>query len=1127
MRDIPFWRCQAVTCTICKDARRTRRKPSVGLFFVLTAVSLQPLWAQRDTGTIRGTATDSTGAVIPQVQVTITDERTNVVAFTTETDEAGRYVAPALKASAYLVSAEISGFKKAIRRGVILDVNQVAIVDIALDIGEVSEVLEVSGAAPLMRTESAELGDVVEQRRVVELPLNGRFFVNLVALTTGVNPPAAVQNPNNNVFLGARAGQPGVQVNGQRPGSNNYTVDGIDNAESTVGNIVLYPPIDAIQEFKVQTSNQEAEFGKNPGATINVVIRGGTNDLHGNVYEFLRNDRLDARNFFDRPDSAKPPFRLNQYGATLGGPLVKNRSFAFGYYEGYKIRQAQTLVRTVATPLMRTGNLSELGRPIYDPLTYEASTNLRQRFPGDTIPESRLNPVSLRLLEMQSPLPNRPGIGGNFVWNPKRISDSNSFGTRVDHQFSSKDNVFGRFMFQNFTLDDPGVLTLPILPNRYIGNTKPIEAAHEILNVRGLALGWNRTFSPRVVSEFRAGFTRERVDFPNPLQDTKAAEAVGIPNVNNPAVSYSGGLPTFGIGGFTGLGESQIQPFIVVDNNFQYTEHLTWLKGNHNIRLGGNVIRRQYNFYQVLGQRGNFNFDGSFTSQLGVGGSGSGLGDFLLGFPLNSTLSVINNPVGQRQIEMGIYIHDTWKAASNFTLALGLRYELFTPRVEVADRQANFDPTYPGGAVVVASDSAPCGRALRCLDGGNLAPRFGFAYQIAKNMVIRGGYGISYDDYAVHAFGGITTGLMINPPFWRGQAIINAITTPTNRLEDGVPPVVSVPVSDGRVVPVPGLLYQTKYQNPHGKNSYVQQWNLTMEHELFTDLLTTITYVGNKGTRNMYTSNINQAYPGPGAVAARRPFPAWPDITTMFMDGLSNYNSLQAKLQKRFSRGVSFLTGYTWSKSIDNAKGEAGAPMIVRNLKADRARSDWDINHRFIFSGTLELPFGPGKPIGRDATGVVRKMIEGWMVNPIIVMQTGLPFTPALVASVANTGTFSRPDRISTGKLETRTVDRWFDPTAFTTPALFTFGNSGRNILTGPGTRQVDVSFLKTTSFSADGARSLQFRAEFFNLFNTPQFNNPDVNIGSPNAGRILGAGDPANFTRTSRQIQLGLKLYF
>ena len=1095
-------------------------------WLLLAALSL-PLLAQRDTGSIRGTVTDPTGGVIPGAQVTVTDERTNIVAFTTQTDTAGRYIAPALKASVYTVGAEQTGFKKYVHRGVILQVNQAAVVDVSLEVGQVAEVLEVTGAAPLMRTESAELGDVVEQRRVVELPLNGRFFVNLVALTTGVNPPAAVQNPNNNVFLGARAGQPGVQVNGQRPGSNNYTVDGVDNAESTVGNIVLYPPIDAIQEFKVQTSNQEAEFGKNPGATVNVVIRSGTNDLHGNLYEFLRNDRMDARNLFDRPDQAKPPFRLNQFGGTLGGPIVRNRTFAFGYYEGYYIRQAQTLVRSVPTPLMRTGNLSEFGRPMYDPLTYNPQTNQRLRFAGDTIPAGRLNPVSMRLMEMQYPLPNRPGVGGNYVWNPKRVSDSHSFGTRVDHQFRERDNIFGRFMLQNFTLDDPGVLNLPFAPNPYSGNTTTIESANEELNVRGVALGWNHTFSPHLVSEFRFGFTRERVYFPNPLQNTKAAEAVGIPNVNNPAVSYSGGLPVFGVGGFTGLGESNIQPFIVVDNNFQYTEHMSWLRGNHSFKFGGNVIRRQFNFFQVLNQRGNFQFDGSFTSQLGVGGTGSGLGDFFLGFPLNSTLAVINNPVGQRQTEMGLYFHDTWKATPKLTLSLGLRYELFTPRVEVYDRQGNFDPTYPGGAVVVASDTAPCGRALRCTDTRDFAPRAGFAYQVSRKWVVRGGYGISYDDYAVHAFGGITTGLMINPPFWRGQAIINSITTPTNRLQDGVPPVVSVPVTDGRVVPVPGLLYQTKYQNPYGKNSYVQQWNLTVERELVTYMLASVSYVGNKGARNMYSSNINQADPGPGAVAARRPFPAWPDITTMYMDGLSNYNSMQAKMQKRFSGGFSFLAGYTWAKSIDNAKGEFGAPMVVRDLKRDRARSDWDINHRFIFSGTFELPFGRGKPLGADTKGFAGKLMEGWMVNPIITQQTGLPFTPSLVASVANTGTFSRPDRIRSGKLDTRTADRWFDPAAFATPALYTFGNSGRNILTGPGTHQVDLSFQKTTTFSSDGNLALQFRAEFFNLFNTPQLNNPDAGIGSPNVGRILAAGDPANFTRTSRQIQLGLKFYF
>lgn len=1093
------------------------------IFFCL----LPNLPAQRDTGTIRGEVTDAGGGSVPKARIVITDQTTNVVAFSTETNDDGRYTAPVLKASTYTITAEAAGFKKSVRRGVILEVSQAAVVDIRLELGQVTEAVEVTAAAPLLKTETAELGDVVERRRVVELPLNGRFFVNLVSLTTGVTPPAPVQNPNNNRFLGARAGQPGVQVNGMRPGSNNFTVDGVDNAESTVGSIVLYPPIDAIQEFKVQTSNQEAEFGKNPGGTINVVIRGGTNEFHGNVYEFLRNDVFDARNLFDAANQPKPPFRLNQYGATFGGPLIKNRTFVFGFYEGINVRQGQTFVRSVPTAAMRSGNLSELGRPMYDPLTYDAATGLRQRFPNDTIPANRLAGVSQNLMEMQYPLPNLPGIGANYLWSPKRVSDSNQYGFRVDHQFGAKDNVFGRFSGQNFSLIDPEALTLPILPNRLIGNSQSIDGATEDLGAYGLAIGWNHIFSPQLISETRLGFTRQRTFFPNALQGTNAAEAAGIANVNRPDVAYSGGLPILSIGGFTSLGESNIQPFITVANNYQVMEHLTWIKGSHNVKFGGSFIRRQFNFYQALNQRGNFAFDGSFTSQVGVGNTGSGLADFLLGFPLNSTLAVINNPVGQRQSESGLYFQDTWKATRKLTLTLGLRYELFTPRTEVYDRQANFDPTYPGGAVVVASGSAPCGRALRCTNYDNFAPRIGLAYQLDRKTVIRSGYGINYDDYAVHAFGGITTGLMINPPFWRGQAIINSITTPTNRLQDGVPPVASVPVNDGRVVPTPGLLFQTKYQNPYGNNAYVQQWNLTVERELAADLLASASYVANKGTRLMYTSNINQADPGPGAIAARRPFPAWADITSMYMDGMSNFNSLQAKMQKRFSHGYTFLAGYTWSKSIDNARGEAGTPMIVKNTNLDRARSDYDVRQRFILSGTFELPFGKGKPVGSDLRGFAGALVDGWMMSPIFSWQTGLPFTPTLVTSVANTGTFSRPDRIADGTLENRTTDRWFDPSAFATPAIYTYGNAGRNILTGPGTCQLDISFQKTTYFGENRNRNLQFRAEFFNLTNTPQLNNPDAAIGSPTVGRITSAGDRANFSRTSRQIQFGLKFYF
>lgn len=1096
-----------------------------GLF--LAAVISCDLRAQSDTGVIRGTVIDTSGAAVPGAHITVTDQRTGLSAFSVVTDAEGRYTAPALKASTYSISAEAKGFKRAVRSGVILDVNQTAVIDIALEVGSVSEVLEVSAAAPLLQTESGELADVVEQKRVVELPLNGRFFVNLVNLTTGVVPAAAGQNPNNNTFLGARAGQPGVYANGQRPGSNNYTVDGIDNEESTVANIILYPPIDAIQEFRVQTSNQGAEFGKNPGATVNVVIRSGTNQLHGTAYEFLRNDKLDAKNFFDSPTNPIPPFRLNQYGGTFGGPIIKNRTFVFGYYEGYKVRQAQTYVLSVPTATMRTGNEQQLTNTLYDPLTYDASTGLRQPFPGNVIPSNRLNPVSQRLMQIQYPLPSRAGVTANYVWNPERTSDSNSFGLRVDHRINEHDNLFGRYSYQTYKLGDPSVLAAPILPNSFVGNSTPIQGAVENLGAQGLALGWNHIFSPRLVSETRAGFTRENVFFPNPLQSTNAAQAIGIPNVNNPAVSFSGGLPNIGVGGFTGLGESSIQPFIVVDNNFQYTEHLTWVKGRHTLKFGGDVVRRQYNFYQARFQRGSYTFDGSFTSQIGVGGTGSGLADFLLGFPLSSTLAVINNPVGQRQIEMGAYIEDTWKVSQRLTLTLGLRYELFTPRTEVDDRQGNFDPAVSGGAVAVASGSAPCGRALRCTDYKDFSPRLGFAYQAGSNFVIRGGYGLFYDDYAVQGFGGITTGLMINPPFYRGQSIVNAITAPTNSISDGVPPVVSVPVNNGLVTPVPGILFNTVYQNPYGPNSYVQQWNLTVEREFARDYLASISYVGNKGTHNMYTSNINQADPGPGAIASRRPFPAWPDIPSMYMDGLSNYNSLQAKFQKRLSHGISLLAGYTFEKSIDNGAGESASPMIVRNMKVDRGLSAWDVPQRFILSGTFELPYGSGRPFGSSAPGVLRAILGGWTINPIINVYSGLPFNPTLATSVANTGTSSRPNRITSGKLSDPTVSAWFDKTAFATPALYTFGNSGRDVLFGPPTRQVDVNFEKDFPFGKEASRNLQFRAEMFNLLNTPQLNNPNASIGSPGAGIITAAGDKANFTRTERQIQLALKFYF
>jgi len=1109
------------------QATRVIKVTQALLLASMLALTFVTLEAQKVAGRISGTVVDSAGALIPDASVSATDTDTGVVTFTTATDHSGAYSVPSLQPATYSITVSHSGFKTEVRLGVVIEVAQNSVLDFTLQVGQTSQSVQVTAAAPLLITQSAALSNVVDSQGVVNLPLNGRFFTDLVTLTAGVAPASNVQNPNGDTFLGARAGWPGVETNGQRPGSNNYTINGIDDEESTTANIILYPPVDSIQEFRIQTTNQDAQFGKNPGATINVVTRSGTNSFHGDAYEFFRNSALDASNYFDLP-GAKPPFKLNQYGATLGGPIRRNKTFFFGYWEGERIRQGQTYVDTVPTAAMRLGDFSQAGTPIYDPQTLDPTTNLKQQFPGNIIPTYRLDTVALRLIALQDPLPNRPGIINDYVFNPSRNSDSNSFGVRIDHQLREKDSLFGQFLYQDFTLDDPSQLSLPIFPNSQFGITKEITSATETLNTRGLHLAETHIFTPNVVADTRFGFTREFVFFPNPLQNTNnLATTVGIPNINNPNVVYSQGLPGFSIGGFTGLGESSIQPFIVTDNNFEVTENMSWNKGKHYFEFGGDAIRRQFNFFQANGQRGTFSFPGTYSSQLGVAGTGNGYADFLLGIPSTSTLAVINNEVGQRQWETGMYFQDTWHLRSNLTLTMGARYELFTPRVEVNNRQANFDPLIAGGAVAVASSSAPCGRALRCIDLKDFGPRLALAYTLGTKTVVRSGFGIFYDDYAVNGFGGTTTGLMINPPFYRGTSIVNSITTPTNTLQTGVPPVVSVPVVNGFVYPVAGISYDTVYQDPHGKNAYVEEYNLTVEREVGSNGLASVSYVGNQSHRNQYTGNPNQAIPGPGPIDARRPFPGFSDIAGMLMNGQGNYNSLQARFQQRVSHGLSFLAAYTYSHSIDDAVGEFGGVQNNYDLSAERASSDWDLRNNFVLSGTYELPFGPGHAFGSNLEGLGSRIVGGWELNTIYTAESGSPFSPALTSPVANTGTFSRPDRICSGKLSHPSVNEWFNTSCFTTPALYQFGNSGRNPLYGPGTDTLDFSIFKNTFITQDKNRYLQFRTEFFNILNHPQFNNPNASIGSPVAGTISSAGDPADFSRTSRQIQFALKLYF
>ena len=940
--------------------RRWSRSLKISLFYF----SLQSLvWAQRDTGTITGTVRDTSGAIVPGVAITVTNAHTNI-SFSAFSGEAGTYTIPALKAGEYVVTAELAGFKKDLRRGIVVQVNQVAVVDITLQVGEVSEIAEVTALAPLIQTQSITLGDVVDEKQVRELPLNGRNFVQLLTLTAGATPGISRTAQSSGASLSSVRAPSAVQINGQTNLATNFLLDGIDNMETSIGGIIIFPPIDAIQEFKVQTATSDSEFGATGGGQVNVTTKSGTNAFHGNLFHFLRNEALDAKNFFDPPNAPIPPFKLNQFGFTAGGPIRRSRTFWFGDYEGSRIRQGQTFVLTVPTARMRQGDFTELGRTIFDPSTYNAATNTRQPFQQNLIPAERQSAAARRLIDAQYPLPNLPGTGSNFVYNPIRPSNQDAFDLRVDHQLSHKDSFFARYSFADF---DAG-LTIsprPVLASRVLGTGRQLDTDPVTVRNQFLVLSDAHTFRSNLINEFRVGYTRFNEVANNRLHGIDAAEGAGIRNLNRPEIPFSSGLPSINISGFSAIGELTFLPYINIINTFQYIDNLSYIKGKHSLKVGADVRRRQYNFFQPPTQRGEFSFSGVFTNNpASPTGTGSGMADFLLGIPATSGQEAkLNSITGQRTTEWSWYFSDTWQMTPRMTVSLGLRYELTTPRVEVADRQSNFDTGVPGGGFRVASPGAPLGRRLRIVDKNDFSPRFGIAYRLGSKMAVRSGYGIFYDLTGTTRFQGTIFTMVQNPRFTSGQNIVNSATQPTNRLEDGFPALSAVPLKDGMVLPwaVPGFIFSGRWQDPNLRTTYVQQWHLTVERELTRNLAISASYVGNKGTKFFVNLGINDPVPGMGAVAARRPFPAFANINGQADAGSSTHHSFQFTTKKRYSHGLTLLASYAFAKTLSDFAGEGAKAQDFRDRRADRGRPNWDIRSRLVLSYNYELPFGRGK----------------------------------------------------------------------------------------------------------------------------------------------------------------------
>jgi len=1081
---------------------------------------------------ITGRISDASGARVPEASVIVTNVETTA-ARNTVSNAAGQYRLPFLAPGRYRIEVLKEGFKPATREPVRLEVNQVAQLDFTLEVGSVSESVEVAAVAPLLESSTSALGQVVENKLIEDLPLNGRNFVQLAILGPGV--VGVGFGARGTIMSGTRPDdlRPGAELfsNGNREQSNNFLMDGADNNFRRNGMINLRPSVEAIREFKIQTNLFAAEQGRNPGATINVVTKSGSNAWHGSAYEFLRNSKLDARNYFAPADTAKPAFRQNQFGASFSGPAEANRLFFFTNYEGYRHRLVTTSVNTTPIDAVRRGDFTGV-RDVYDPRTVrrQAGTRsgfVRDPFPGRQVPAARFDPVTAKLIQAY-PAPQRGGLANNHTSHPKQAQEWNQGDARMDYNLSRRDTLFGRYSIQDTTTFRPTTfLPVPLAGLSApvgLGNDDPsgdsvIRATHAVLN-------WTRTLSPTFILEAHMGFGRFSLDFRQggAANGAKLGEKLGVPNANQGP--YSDGIPIFAPSGFTGIGQSRSLPTIRVENTFHPAVNLTRVFGDHSLKFGFDLRRRHITDFQTNRGNGRFAFDSAFTSDPNdTAATGDSMAGFLLGAASAIEQDFLLMFPGIRVVETGSFFQDDWRVSGRLTLNLGVRYELDPPAVEVADRWTNFDVST--GKLRIAGFNS--GRRVGVTgDRNNFAPRFGFAVRARATTLVRGGFGIFYNTqgngevyfrrHRVLPFGPVIT------------ENIDQFSAAPRRVQDGLQP-------------IPPLDFRLVADNPSGsfvtvadnfKSGYAQQFNLQIQQEVPRwNLVFKAGYVGNLSRQLLSSHDYNQPVPGAGTPASRRALrtlaPSVTGVTYATSDGMSNYHALQATAERRFSGGLSFLTSYTWAHSIDNVPNEQGGasngpvPQDFRNRALDRATSGHDVQHRLLHSMTWEVPVGAGRR-WRLANPLAGAVLGDWQINGWLTSQTGLPFTPLLQTSVSNAGA-SRPDRLGSGKAASQDPVRWFDTSfnvpgaAWAVPRQYTYGNAGRNILRGPGRINLDFSAFK--DFPLDERFRLQFRAEFFNLLNTPQFDLPNAAIGNPAAGSITGiVGNP-------RQLQFALRLAF
>jgi len=1168
--------------------------------------------AQNVYGTLAGTVTDSTGAAVSDANVTLTNLGTSEK-HTVKSSASGEYTFVNILPGRYRIEGEKSGFKTFVREPIVVNIESGLRVDMTLQVGSQTETVEVTGEAPLLQPETQSLGQVVESRTVTEMPLNGRNPLALVALVPGVVPqgaPAAGGN-SSGTPVGANPFAMGdFQIGGGQAGQSAILLDGVATNGSYLNVVTIVPDQDAIQEFKVQTNNLGPEYGRFAGGVINLTTKSGTNGFHGTAFEFLRNRVFDARGYYARTCDAsgtctpiaKPAFTQNQFGANIGGPIVKDKLFFFSSYEGFRLRQGQTLNTTVPTALERTGDFSQSGFNIYDPLTTSACAagggTCRTQFAGNVIPANRLDPTALALLNY-FPLPNQPGEKNNFIESFSTGGDINQINERIDYNLSDRQRIFGRFTRNS-------ILSLPDSPFKDVCSDRCTENTV----AKQIAVADTIAFSPKTILDLHAGYTRY-VYVRTPLSKGISLSQFG-PNwaALAPQFTYTH-LPTvcisqvqgdnlWGSGSWCSAGTgSGIGAY---DGTLNVNPMLSRIIGSHTLKIGGEFRLLQNNYYQSNQPAGLFQFDAGMTAanplnQPGAT-SGQGVASFLLGYGDNNNSNVTTPGRMAEEIRYyAFYAGDTWQATRKLTLNLGARFDWQGDWTERFDRQVVFLPNVPspiaslvpsvpnlkGEFAVVHSPAFSSRTPFPAWK--NVAPRIGFSYQLDRNTVIRSGYGmfflpvdVRWDDAPHNLF----TNSFATP--WLASQQVGNVQMPLNPISNPFPNGIIQPMYRNQaLINVQGTGVSAALTN--FPPPYVQQWNFDIQRQLPGNSLIDVAYAGSKGTHlpahnqdidqmplsdlpqggpsaantaivNSLTASVPNPFLGviqsggtgtsPTIPAGKLllPYPQFDDVSMAEPDDRDSiYHSMQAKFQKRFAAGASILASYTVAKLIDNTNSEinwleAQAPQWgdsnAYNLRGERSLDGFDVPQRFVLSGVLDLPVGKGRKFGNNMNPVADKIVGGWGIDTIITLQRGFPLSLGCSGSYGLLGSTGIPNvgcpRVSvvghrgdtSGSLATR-LNQWFNTSAYAFTNNYGYGTDGRTEpnVRADGIKNFDFAAFKSTKFGPDDRLALEFRAEFFNIFNRTQFNPPNTSFGSPNFGQVTGQ---YNLPRT---IQFGLRISF